>query len=184
MKILKNKYFFIVFFVFFGGNLFAKEATFWTGYAGGKEIRNAWVIGSDPLFYDVSKNIILGFRTYFLTADRKEYKIGNGGCNYWSIMVGGRYQTKISKKFEFNTKFFTGTGSYDRKGKVEGQQKEESYTTASLLGCDLSVGMRYNFTRKFGIGLDLGYRYCCDIQHKTDDKFDLSGYQATLNLYL
>ncbi|MDR0618136.1 MAG: hypothetical protein LBG23_05215 [Endomicrobium sp.] len=99
-------------------------------------------------------------------------------------MVGGRYQTKISKNFEFNTKLFTGIGTYYREGKVEGQQKEESYTTASLLGCDLSVGMRYNFTRRFGMGVDLGYRYCCDIQHKTDDKFDLSGYQATLNFYL
>jgi hypothetical protein len=104
--------------VFFGGKLFAKEVTFWTGYAGGKEIRNAWVIGTDPLLYNVSKDIILGFRTYVLTADRKEYKIGNAGCNYWSIMVGGRYQTKISKNFEFNTKFFTGTGSYERKVRV------------------------------------------------------------------
>ncbi|MDR0618137.1 MAG: hypothetical protein LBG23_05220 [Endomicrobium sp.] len=64
MKILKNKYIFLIFSVFFGDNLFAKEVTFWTGYAGGQDIRNAWVIvGVDPLFYDVSKDIImLGFK--------------------------------------------------------------------------------------------------------------------------
>lgn len=91
------------------------------------------------------------------------------------------YHTNISKNFEFDTKFFTGLGWYYRKGQVEGQKEKEEYLTASLLDCDLSVGVRYNFTRKFGLGLCLGYRHCFDIEHKTDDKFNLSGFQATLN---
>ncbi|WP_373477870.1 hypothetical protein [Candidatus Endomicrobiellum devescovinae] len=91
------------------------------------------------------------------------------------------YHTNISKNFEFDTKFFTGLGWYYREGQVEGQKEKEEYLTASLLDCDLSVGVRYNFTRKFGLGLGLGYRHCFDIKHKTDDKFNLSGFQATLN---
>jgi hypothetical protein len=96
-------------------------------------------------------------------------------------MFGGMYRTKISENFEFDTKFFIGNGLYYRRGKVEGQKNQEDYLTASCLGCDLSTGMRYNFTRRFGLGLYLGYRHCLDIQHKTDDKFNLSGVQATLN---
>jgi hypothetical protein len=165
----------------FVGSLFAKKVTIWTGYAGGKEIKNAWITGVDALFYDVNKNITLGVRLFSLEVDRKEYEIGTGKCGYGAVLLGGMYHTKISENFEFDTRFFVGSGHYYRKGSVEGQKEKERYLTAFLYDCDLSVGARYNFTRKFGLGLCLGYRHCFGIDHKSDDKFNLSGFQTTLN---
>jgi hypothetical protein len=57
MQTLKNKASFLLFLLFFfpATNLFAKESTVWTGYAGGKEIKTGWVTGYDLLCYDVNK---------------------------------------------------------------------------------------------------------------------------------
>ncbi|MDR1434354.1 hypothetical protein [Candidatus Endomicrobiellum devescovinae] len=76
MQILKNKIFFILFLLCLSvGSLFAREVTLWTGYAGGKEIKNAWITGVDLLGYDINKNITLGARVYTLVADRKQYEM-------------------------------------------------------------------------------------------------------------
>lgn len=81
----------------------------------------------------------MGGRLYSLVADRKQYEIGNGSCRYDTVLFGGMYHTKLSKNFEFDTKFFIGSGWYYRKDNVEGQKEKEEYLTASLLDCDLSI---------------------------------------------
>jgi hypothetical protein len=163
------------------GNSFAKGLVLWNGYAGGRDIEGTYVCGLDSLF-DVGKNIELGYRLFRLHAKRENYTAGNGDCSYLSIFLGGVYNVEISKKFAFNTKIFGGIGCYTREAKVEEQEKEVEYVTYSSEDWNLSVGMEYTLKKTIGIGLELGYRGCKNLNYKTDDKFNLSGFMGTVNL--
>jgi hypothetical protein len=184
--IVKNKkgvfFFFLLLMSCCVGNSFAKGLVLWNGYAGGRDIEGAYAFGGDRMLFNVGKNIELGYRMFFLNAKRKNYKAGNGKCSYFPILFGGTYNIEISKKFAFNTKIFVGIGTYWREGKVEEQEKEATYGVTYSDEWNLSVGMKYALKKTVGIGFELGYRGCRDLNYKTDDKFNLSGFMGTVNL--
>ncbi|MDR1418385.1 MAG: hypothetical protein LBI80_04440 [Endomicrobium sp.] len=164
------------------GNSFAERLVLWNGYAGGRDIEGTYVFGVDAVFFNVGKNLDLGCRVFSLNAKRKNYTAGNGKCSYFPILFGGTYNVEISKIFTFNTKIFVGLGCYEREGKVEEQEKEVTYVVTCSDEWNLSVGMKYALKKTIGIGLELGYRGCRDLNYKTDDKFNLSGFMGTVNL--
>jgi hypothetical protein len=181
---MKNKTLLLLFLLcFFCTNtLFAREVALRLGSAIGRDISDGGVCDTDILYHDINENLTIGFRLSLFKAQRKEYKIGTGYCRNESFMSGCRYCIWKNKNFEFDTKFFIGLGVYSREGKAEGQKEVTMYKTASSWGCDLSVGLKYNLTKRFGIGLDLGYKHSQGYGHKTDDKFNLSGMSITMNL--
>jgi hypothetical protein len=130
----------------------------------------------------MNEYLTIGFRYHSFSAQRKEYKTGTGICNNQSFMSGCKYRIWRNKNFEFDTKFFIGLGRYSCEGNVEGQKEKMMYEVASSWVCDLSVGLKYNLTKRFGIGVDLGYNYSQGYEYKTDDKFNLSGMSVTLGL--
>jgi hypothetical protein len=101
-----------------------------------------------------------------------------------------RETTEGFKKVTWNSKLFFGYGRVNFDSTVRsGEDKRIIYprTIKKSIDCfiaDLSVGMKYLFTKRFGAGVDVGYRYMPEIVlSKSDDvKIDLSGMTVALNL--
>ena len=105
------------------------------------------------------------------------------------MMFGGSYSKNISEKFILNGKSFLGCtpinfkskNSFTNKDSKEKIAKELNKTTVCFM-LDFSVGAEYLFTKRFGIGFDVGYRYTPEITLSKDIKLDFSGATFALGL--
>jgi hypothetical protein len=175
MKDKRGIFLLFLFCFFFVGNLFAKELNIWTGGTKSDDTKAGCIVGVDYLCYDVSKKIKLGYRTTYLKTERNKYKTGNGLCTYVPFMFGCVYYLRISKNFAFDPKFFTGIGFSSYRG------EKSVIKDFCFFDFNASVGIKYNLTKKLGLGFDIGYRRCGNLNEKDNDKFNLSGFQTALN---
>jgi hypothetical protein len=82
-------------------------------------------------------------------------------------MLGGSYNESIGDKIDVNSKLFFGSGRANFKSEFSLKENKEIVDSkkinenADCFIAELSVGVRYFFTKtkKFGVGVDLGYRY-------------------------
>lgn len=97
-----------------------------------------------------------------------------------SAMLGGSYNQSINEKVSWNSKIFFGCSWIDF------DFKPLNYTYRSRgISCftsELSTGVQYLFTKRFGVGLDVGYKYTMEIEPLKDIKLDLSGVTFALGL--
>jgi hypothetical protein len=116
------------------------------------------------------------------------------------IMVGGSYNKNISEKFSLNGKLFCGVGLinfesncsfcyfvlHETQKKWHRHNMVQMYSEIDENSCcfiaDFSVGPQYSFTKRFSIGLDLGYRFTPTTTMPKDIKLDFSGFTSTLSL--
>ncbi|GHT40820.1 hypothetical protein AGMMS49921_02830 [Endomicrobiia bacterium] len=146
---------------------------------------HAFTVGMD-YYFDNDKNVKHGFRVAYSRSGEQitTFKRKSDGstfdvpCRISTIyaMFGGRANYDISEKFSLNGKLFVGIAKanhgfgLDFNGyTVDLADKDDGYSLAA----DASVGVQYLFTKKFGLGLDLGYRPL---------PIDLSGFTAKLGL--
>lgn len=106
------------------------------------------------------------------------------------IMFGGSYSKDVSKNFSLNGKSFLGYAFVDFKSKNSFTNKEDpskkivkylNKTTGCLI-LDFSIGAEWLFTKRFGIGFDVGYRFTPEVIPSKDIKLDFSGVLFALNL--
>jgi hypothetical protein len=102
-----------------------------------------------------------------------------------AVMVGGSYNKSISKKINLNGKLFLGYSSVHFKSEryyiLTPKYPKKIDERATCFIAELSIGMQYFFTKKFGAGVEVGYSYTPEINPLKDIKLDLSGVIGTLN---
>jgi hypothetical protein len=120
------------------------------------------------------------------------------GTSLIPIMVGGEYKKNISEKISLNGKLFAGYGliSFDYEYKSDykvyrisdgslAYREEDKNDKDETKGCfvaDISVGTEYSFTKKWGLGIDVGYRFTPKTKVEDGFKVDFSGLTTALNL--
>ena len=140
------------------------------------DIHDSWKIGArveylGGEFSTVSSNVKVHCNPYFK-----------------AVMIGGGYNKSIGKNFNLNGKSFLGCSF------VHVHPKEIPYTISSkifdvvprFVG-ELSMGIQYLFTKRFGLGFDVGYRFVPeitiqDVKGTKDIKIDFSGATFALGL--
>ncbi|GHT51197.1 hypothetical protein AGMMS49990_05010 [Endomicrobiia bacterium] len=133
---------------------------------------NAFTVGVD-YFFGNGENVKPGFRVAYLRSGEKKISMSENGTviddiylftrvSLASIMPGIRLSYDISEEFSLNGKLFAGiaVADYNFKlgSKYESLDKSEISLGRTAFAMDMSVGAQYLFTKKFGLGLDLGYR--------------------------
>jgi hypothetical protein len=107
------------------------------------------------------------------------------------IMFGGSYSKNISKKFSLNGKSFLGYVPINFRSKnsfvntSKDLNKKIVKELDKTIGCfilDFSIGIEWLFTKRFGVGLDVGYRFTPEVMPSKDIKIDFSGATFTLGL--
>ncbi|MDR2351121.1 MAG: hypothetical protein LBD56_00335 [Endomicrobium sp.] len=104
------------------------------------------------------------------------------------MMFGGSYSRNIGKNFSLNGKSFLGYALVDFKSKnsfslrdtsSEKIVKELNKTTGCFI-LDSSIGAEWLFTKRVGIGFDIGYRFTPEISPSKNIKLDFSGVTLAL----
>ena len=140
--------------------------------------------------HDVRKGFKIGARfgyggtneIQFKTFPEDEAKEIDGKYTILShyIMLGGSYNKSVSEKVNWNSNLFLGCSW------VDFDFKPLNYTYSSeRISCftsELSTGVQYFFTKRFRVGLDVGYRYTSEIEPLKDIKLDFSGATFALGL--
>jgi hypothetical protein len=107
--------------------------------------------------------------------DGKKYRI-----LLCSAMLGGSYNQSLGEKVSWNSKLFFGCSWVDFE-----QSLNSTYRFIREISCftlELSTGVQYLFTKSFGVGVDVGYRYTSEIEPLKNIELDLSGVVGTFNL--
>lgn len=122
-----------------------------------------------------------------VTPNRKDFPFIENNNSYCEIvtvpiMLGGSYSKSISKKISLNGKSFLGYAPINFKSKnsfTNTNTKEkivkELNKTKGCFILDFSIGTEWLLTKRFGVGLDVGYRFTTEISPSKDIKIDLSG---------
>jgi hypothetical protein len=106
------------------------------------------------------------------------------------MMFGGSYSRNIGRNFSLIGKSFLGYALVDFKSKnsftlrdtsSEKIAKELNKTTGCFI-LDSSIGVEWLFTKRFGIGFDVGYRFTPEIEVSKAIKLNFSGVTVALNL--
>ncbi|GHT58112.1 hypothetical protein AGMMS50233_11380 [Endomicrobiia bacterium] len=148
---------------------------------------NAFAVGVD-CFFGGDENVKPGFRVAYLQSGKRKTFMSKNGIfiddiylftrvSLASIMPGIRLSYDVSEEFSLNGKLFAGIAVADNNFKLgskhESLDKFEISSSRTAFAMDTSVGAQYLFTKKFGLGLDLGYR---------PFPSDFSGFTAKLGL--
>jgi hypothetical protein len=118
---------------------------------------------------------VMGKRISFINEETNRCMIE---CTIVSVpmMLGGCYNKDIGEKVSLNGKVFLGYTFVDLKS-----TKEVNKTSGCFIS-DISVGGQYMFTKRFGAGLDVGYRFATDAEIEDNIKLNFSGIKFALNL--
>ncbi|MDR1433793.1 hypothetical protein [Candidatus Endomicrobiellum devescovinae] len=197
--------------------------------ADSKEIRDAYILGLDFLFFNATQNIKLGGRVAYLGSEKGKLDInttalynavGLAGSVHAKIdtsiipvMVGGSYSKRLNKELTVKAKGFGGIGFVYAKGSSNASgsianktvlQSFETYIEQNIPGIgdipsidklsgiyeiydvdehreclvvDLSLGLEYELSQRWALGVDVGYRYTPEV--KIDQlKLDFSGFKV------
>ncbi|GHT48180.1 hypothetical protein AGMMS49936_10380 [Endomicrobiia bacterium] len=184
MGIMK-KFLFLVLLVLsvFAANVFAGELDVWGGYgictkyisdqessdvcdviSSKGDSANVSTAGLD-YFFDNDKNVKPGLRvaysrsgeqitTFKRKIDGSTYDVSSGRFSIASAMFGGKMYCDISENFRLNVKLFAGVV---RKKNDSASIVRSIADIEYMFVFEQSIGVRYLFTEKFGLGLDLGF---------------------------
>ncbi|MCA6070974.1 MAG: hypothetical protein LE168_01070 [Endomicrobium sp.] len=168
-----------------------------------KKAKDAFIVGADYLF-DVSKAVKIGPRVAFLQSKAEQHveqhiTLDSGIINSTSdtlftsslvpIMFGVSCNKDISEKFSLNWKLFLGYGLVFAGDRTTiGGKNIKKLDVDKSGGCfvsDISMDAQYWLTKRFGLGLGLGYRLTSKAElgdglNKT--KLDFSGLTTKLSL--
>ncbi|GHT51200.1 hypothetical protein AGMMS49990_05020 [Endomicrobiia bacterium] len=136
---------------------------------------NVFAVGVD-CFFGGDENVKHGLRAAYLQSGKRKIFMSKNGvpidgascissASLISVMPGVKASYDISEKFSLNGKLFAGIAKSNR---VSGFNLKfavgnvvniyYTYPFGYKFAMDMSVGAQYLFTKKFGLGLDLGYR--------------------------
>ncbi|MCA6070016.1 MAG: hypothetical protein LE180_02720 [Endomicrobium sp.] len=157
--------------------------------------KNAVMAGGET-FYDIGKNFKVCTKMFLVCSGSHKIdqtsplgrKIGgNFHSGLIPAMAGVSYNRNISEKFSLNGKLFLGYGAtfFGSHAYVIENGKKNYYKHTSKIGCcfvsDLSVGAEYVLTKRYKLGLDVGYRFTPKTTISDDIKLDFSGLTAALS---
>ncbi|MDR3071360.1 MAG: hypothetical protein LBU29_02025 [Endomicrobium sp.] len=117
---------------------------------------------------------------------------GNFSSVLFPAMIGASYNRNISEKFSLNGRLFLGYGTAlfssrtyviekDKDGVEHKNYYKHIFKDGICFVSDLSVGVGYALTKKYKLGLDVGYRFTPKTTISEDIKLDFSGFTATLS---
>jgi hypothetical protein len=177
--------FILVFLLFFACNLFANEIDVFLGHTNTKKTDSTSLCGVDFYFWEQeykskvfkTKKLKLGARISYFSFNQEEIKYIDSN----SIKLGMRFEFFGSKNFSFNYKTFLGIGMYT------GERKDSNGILQAInknhWEMDLSAGVTYLLTKRFGLSTDLGYRLSTNFGDKGSmPSFAPFGLIATINI--
>jgi hypothetical protein len=164
------------------------------------ENKNALMIGTGASC-DIGGNFKVCTKMFlvhsgFREIDQKTPKGKKIGGNFHSgllpIMAGVSYNRNISEKFSLNGKLFLGYGAAffgshayvienDENGVEHKNRYKYIYESGICFVSDLSIGAEYVLTKKYKLGLDVGYRFTPTTTILEGTKLDISGFTAALS---
>ncbi|MDR2251262.1 MAG: hypothetical protein LBD98_00230 [Endomicrobium sp.] len=111
-------------------------------------------------------------------------KEGEFFSGFYAVMIGGSYNKSVSKKINLNGKLFFGYSRVKFISKNSGIKSLPFIPTkqTTCFIAELSTGIQYLFTKRFGIGFDVGYRFTPKIEVSEAIKLNFSGVTGALNL--
>jgi cellobiose-specific phosphotransferase system component IIB len=136
------------------------------------KVNNGYFFAGELTFWEVAPKLMLGPRVEYLMANQG--KVSSGANEYKEdhsllpVMVGGRYKLKngdatgmsFNDKWGLNVGAYVGYGWATMKTSVKRPLIDTSVdATGGGVAGDALVGWEYSFSKTFGIGVDLGYRY-------------------------
>jgi hypothetical protein len=123
----------------------------------------------------------IGWRISGCRLERKNDELKNSEVKNTSIKFIINEEIGLNEKLLFNTKILYGVGFYTHNEFTK--SREEYLATSVILEAEIFVGVSYFLTKRFGLGIDVGYNFSRDINKdiENSEKFDPSGLETMLN---
>jgi hypothetical protein len=145
-----------------------------------QDICNDWKIGARA---SIAASKVHLLREAFSSIEGKSYPKEKiyFDTDLKAAMIGGSYNKSVSEKINLNGKLFFGC-SFIYFSPQGYSAPFVSTKRATCFIAELSTGIQYLFTKKFGIGFDVGYRFTPEIEVSEAIKLNFSGVTGALNL--